>query len=301
MLDARIIAIVVNWKLKEATLECVQSLAQLDVPCHIIVVDNGSNDGSVNYILQHCSQVEVIALPSNDGFAVACNHAMNRALSEAACEYVLLLNSDAIIHPHALSILLFAAHEHPSAGILGPKIYYRDRPNVIWYAGARRQPWSLLATSTGRGCVDRGQYQQVCSVDYVFGAAMLIRRQVLEQIGIFDERFFLYLEDLDFCLRAQAASFKLLFVPDANVWHTGSASTANDRGWRRYHMARSCVGFVRKYAPTPFIIPLLIVWILAFLDRIIGDLKEVRPCVVHQYWLGLLSGMTGTTNNGGSE
>lgn len=284
----RVSVIVINWRLKEETVECLRSVEQSSVQCRMIVVDNGSGDGSVEYIVQHCPQAEVIALPSNCGFAVACNQAIWLALRDATCEFIMLLNNDATIHPQAISELLRTAQANPEAGILGPKVYYRDRPDVIWYAGARRR--MLLASDTGRGHIDRGQFNQVRQVDYVFGCALLIRRHVFEQIGVFDEQFFLYLEDLDFSLRVQRAGFALLFVPHAHVWHAGSASTADNHEWRMFHLMRSSVLFLKKYGGVWFL-PLLVVWFLATLKFTLTSFKGRKLQIVRSYWQGCVAGI----------
>jgi GT2 family glycosyltransferase len=291
VIHSRVTAIVINWNLKEQTLRCLRSLAQLDVHCSTIVVDNGSSDGSAECFLRHFPGTKLIPLTSNIGFGSACNRAITRVLEDDRCDYILLLNNDAVVHPHALSELLKAARLCPEAGILGPKIYNNDDSSTIWYAGARRR-WGVFAvTDTGRGQVDRGQFNRLREVDYVFGAAMLIRRGVFERIGLFDERFFLYLEDLDFCLRAQSAGFSLLFVPDAHVWHSGSASTAHNPAVRNYHLVKSTVGFLRKHTPSILIVPVLSFWILVYLRAILSDLARGDLEAIRAYWSGLKKGL----------
>lgn len=292
MTRSRVTTVVVNWRLKEETCQCLRSLERLDFPCRIIVVDNGSGDGSAEYITGRFPQAELIALPSNVGFGAACNHAITRALEDTACEYVFILNNDLVIHPNALSELASVAQTHSEAGIFGPKVYYSDEPDKIWYAGARRHRGGLAATDTGRGQVDRGQFSTLREVDYVFGTAMLIRRNVLERIGLFDERFFLYLEDMDFCLRAQAAGFSLLFVPQAHVWHKGSASTACNKTMRRYHQIKSTLHFLKKHVSLALIPPVLVFWILNYFRTIIADLAHGDLAIVQSSWSGLIDGLT---------
>ena len=283
--------IVVNWRLKEETLQCLQSLECLDFPHRVIVVDNGSNDGSAECIAHHFPHIELITLPCNMGFGTACNRAIDRALEDAACEYVLLLNNDVLVHPRTLSELADVAQAHPEAGILGPKIYYLYNPHTIWYAGARQRWGVLAAADTGRGQVDRGQFDVVRQVDYVFGAAMFIRRSVFERIGLFDEQFFLYLEDMDFCLRAQKAGFSLFFVPQACVWHKGSASTTHNNGMRKYHFVKSTVSFAKKHTSLALIMPASVFWMLVFLRFVIADLASGNFAVVRSYWSGLIDGL----------
>ena len=283
--------VVVNWKLKEETFSCLQSLERLDLPCHVIVADNGSQDGSAQYIAHRFPRAELILLSSNIGFGAACNRAISQALRDSTCEYVFLLNNDATIHPHALSELIKVAHAYPEAGIFGPKVYYRDDTGKIWYGGARRRWGVLAAADIGRGQVDGDQFNTLREVDYVFGTAMLIRRSVFDRIGLFDERFFLYLEDLDFCIRAQATGFSLLFVPQAHVWHTGSASTAHNNGMRRYHMVKSTVHFLKKHTPLALTLPVLAFWVLVYLRMIVADLAHSDLTLVRSCWLGLLDGL----------
>jgi GT2 family glycosyltransferase len=291
MTHPRVTTIVVNWRLQEETLQCLRSLECLDFPQRVIVVDNGSDDGSAECVLRHFPHTELITLPCNIGFGAACNRAIDRVLEDATCEYLLLLNNDAVVHPRALSELVDVAQAHPEGGIFGPMIYYYDDPRTIWYAGARRRRGVLAAADTGRGQVDRGQFDAVRQVDYVFGAAMFIRRSVFERIGLFDEQFFLYLEDMDFCLRAQKAGFSLFFVPQARVWHKVSASTANNNGMRKYHFVRSTVRFAKKHTSPLFSLPAFVFWTLVLLRFILDDLVRGNLAVMRAYWSGLVSGL----------
>jgi len=288
----RVVAIVVNWNLKEDTLSCLQSLERLDFPCRIIVVDNGSSDDSAEYLVRRISRVEVIKLPTNLGFGAACNCAITWALQDPDCDLLLLLNNDAIIDPHALAELMEAAQANPRVGIFGPKVYYMDVPDVIWYAGAYRRRRILAAVDVARGQVDYGQFSTSKVVDYVFGAAMLVRRNVFEQIGLFDEQFFLYLEDLDFCLRAQRANFSLLFVPTAHIWHKVSASTATNQMLRKYYLTKSTIRFLKKHISLKFAAPALIFWLLVLLREILTDLSLGHPSAIRAYWSGLIDGVT---------
>lgn len=293
MAHSPIATVVVNWQLREETTKCLLSLEHLDHPCRIIVVDNGSDDGSVEHISLHFPQAELIALPSNVGFGAACNRGIGHALQDPACEFIFLLNNDAIVHPHALSELMKAAQAHPQAGILGPKVYYQDAPRKIWYAGARRRRGVLAAADTGRGEIDRGQFDTVREVDYVFGTAMLIRRDVLECIGLFDECFFLYLEDWDFCIRAQKAGFALLFAPQAHVWHVGSASTTHNKALRNRHYVGSTISFLKKHATLSSSLPLLLFWTWVSLRNMATDMASGDLEAVRSYWSGLVSSLAG--------
>lgn len=263
--------IVVNWNLKNTTERCLRALQESSQPCRTILVDNGSNDGSVEYLGALFPQVEFFCLPDNTGFSHACNQAIQKALDDKNTDYIFLLNNDALVHPDCLGELILAAQTHPKAGIFGPKIYYWGSEK-IWYAGARQRRGVLAATDTGRGQMDHGQFAQLRSVDYIFGAAMMIRRSVFESIGLFDERFFLYLEDLDFCLRARAAGFELLFVPQSQVWHMISASTQHNPALRRYYHIHSTLLFLQKHLPSRLMPHAALFWSLVFGRAVLSDL-----------------------------
>jgi GT2 family glycosyltransferase len=284
-----LLIIIVNWNLKEHTAACIRSVHKTGYPCQILVVDNGSQDGSANFITHRFPDVSVLALPHNSGFAAACNTAVHAGVN-AQTKYVLLLNNDTIVHQDFFVELISAAEAHPQAGILGPKVYSATDPRRLWHVGARRRRWVLAAVNSGRNQWDDGQFDQMREVDYIFGCAMLIRRAVIESIGVLDTRFFLYLEDMDFCLRAQAAGYRLLLVPQAKMWHHGAASTVQNPGLRKYHLARSTVYFLKKHAARIWFPAAAVFWTLVFLRELSiefwrGDLDGVRA-----YVLGLLNG-----------
>lgn len=286
----KITTIVVNWNLRDETARCLDSLQAAGLACRVILVDNGSVDGSGPALKLRHPELELLMLPKNHGFGQACNLAIREALARPQCEYIFLLNNDADIDPNALEELLQAAKAHPRAGIFGPKIYHRSPARKIWYAGASRRKGVLAARAIGRGQTDLGQFDCIQPVDYVFGAAMFIRRSVFESIGLFDSRYFLYLEDLDFCLTAQQAGFSILFVPRSRVWHTISASTAGDLPHRRYHQIRSTILFLRKHLSPAAFLPGVFFWSAVFIRMLFFDLIKDGYRAISSYRSALISG-----------
>jgi GT2 family glycosyltransferase len=280
--------VIVNWRLKEATLRCLRSLEQLEASCHIVVVDNGSGDGSAEYLASQGSNLTLLALPTNVGFAAACNQGIASALCDPACDFVFLLNNDALIQPGALAALTTTARCCSNAGILGPKVHCWDEPARLWYAAAERPGLLKWLPNVYIGHIDRGQFDAPCQTTFVFGAAMLIRRSVFERIGLFDQQFFLYMEDIDFCLRARSAGFVALFVPHAHVWHVGGASTRHNRAIRHYHLARSFAHFLQKNAASRVSLPILMFWIMIALRKLARDLADGDMGVLRAYYRGLL-------------
>ena len=221
----RLFTVVLNWNGLEDLMECLRSLKVSKYYNEVIVVDNGSTDGSVAAIAQKFPDFAVIETGKNIGFG-ANNIGISRAL-QAGADYVLLLNNDTWVDPECFSRLLQVAEENPQAGILSPRICYYSEPAMIWYDGGKLEKvngfWKHqhINEDAHVGCVS----DEIREVDYICGCAMLIRRSVIEHIGGLNSRFFMYWEDGEFSLRARNAGFQLLHVPSAIVLHKVSRST----------------------------------------------------------------------------
>lgn len=241
--DPLVYCITLNWNRREETLVCLRSLERLKFPNkHILVVDNASADRSQEAITIKYPEVELIVNSENLGFGAGFNVGLRRAL-EAQADFAFIVNNDAQAAPDMLDILVAAATSQ-EAGITAPVIYYSAHPDRVWSAGAGRSSLTLELTGDhGR----RSPPQESTEVEFVSGCAMLIRREVLEQVGVFDERFFLYYEDSDYCLRVRQHGYKILVDPKAVVWHDASVSSGgSDSPSERYWMARSSVLYFRK-------------------------------------------------------
>jgi GT2 family glycosyltransferase len=238
--------IVLNWNGRADTLECLASLASLDYPAYeVVVVDNGSADGSVPVIHECFPMVRLLENGENMGYAGGNNVGMRYALAQEA-EYVLLLNNDTKVAPDLLRRLVEAVEANPRIGMAGPTIYYHERPDVIWSAGGaidwRRGSTRML----GLDEPDAGQLgMEPREVDYITGCAMLVRRAVMEQVGLLDERFFVYYEEAEWCVRATRAGYEIVHVPLARMWHKISPSTQADSPFVHYYMTRNRLLFLK--------------------------------------------------------
>jgi len=239
--------IVLNWNGLEDTIECMESLSKITYPNYdVIVVDNGSEGNDVGVLRDRFGgYIQIIENDKNYGFAEGNNIGMRHALKGEA-EYVLLLNNDTIVAPDFLAELIRVAESAARIGILGPKVYFYHEPNRIWFAGGRI---SLFATSSVQGYrqVDKGQFDKVDRVDFVTGSCMLIKRTVLETIGLLDPLYFFAFEDVDLCLRSIRAGLINVFVPNSKIWHKVYRSGARDTYGTYYHTWKSTIIFARKH------------------------------------------------------
>jgi GT2 family glycosyltransferase len=241
--------IILTWNHWPVTAVCLQSLQQLTYPNHkIIVVDNASTDETVPSIRRDYPDITLLQNEQNLGFAAGCNVGLRHALAHNA-DYVLLLNNDATVTADLLDVLISQAAQLPDAGILTPRLAYQEEGGQTWFAGSRRHWLTLESVDFGPlGPRRHTLLEQRHAVDYIFGTAMFIPTPVLRKVGLFDEIFFLYYEDMDLCLRTQAAGYQLYYLPDATVYHGISASTTAYSAKRHYHKARGSVLFFRKHA-----------------------------------------------------
>lgn len=245
----RVAIVIPMWNQLEMTQRCLHSLHGLTrLPEQVIVVDNGSWPDPRAALEALCPGLVVLRLDRNHGFAGGCNAGIRRALADAA-DAVLLLNNDAVVEPGVLAHLVRALREDERIAAAGVKTLTDETPPRIHAAYSVLTFHAPLVRVEGwmEPCIDR--FEEERDVDSVSGGAMLIRRGALEAIGDFDEEFFAYHEDVDWCMRARRAGWRIRYVPAARVFHRMHASTGG--GYRSpmiYLVARSSVLFVRKHA-----------------------------------------------------
>ena len=209
----------------------------------VVVVDNGSTDGSPDFVAHHYPQVKLIRNECNAGFSAG----NNIGLRKASGELLVLLNQDTVVQPGWLAALAAEFDRHPDAGIVGSKILDPDG-QTLQHAGGRIEHPSALGQHYGYGELDEGQYDEPCQVEFVTGAAMALKREVLSTIGDLDEGFYPgYFEDVDFCSRARAAGYSVWYAPQAVLRHYESASMRRDSLTGHYYYYRNRLRFVLKH------------------------------------------------------
>ena len=218
--------VILNWNGCEVLRETLETVAKLDYPNYkILVVDNGSTDGSLDIARQKFSFIEIIENRENLGFGEGNNVGIRYALQHGA-EWILLLNNDIIADRDLLKELMIAAMSDTRIGALAPKIYYFANPKSLWYAGGKISFWTGNVSHRGLREEDRGQFDTQEDTEYLTGCAFLVRREVLERVGLFDKIYFpAYSEDVDLTERIRRAGYRLVYVPSAKLWHKVSSSS----------------------------------------------------------------------------
>ena len=280
-------AILLNWNRAEDTLACVASLLAADyAPLQVLVVDQASQDRSPARIRARFPMVDVLELAQNVGFAAGMNHGIVHALGQGAT-HLLLLNNDTWVDPGMIRALLAALT--PGVGMVGPVIFYADHPDQVWSMGGGMHP--VLLEMTGRHGRGAPLPSQPVARGFLSGCCLLLPATTVAQVGLWDERFFMYYEDLDYCLRVTQAGLRLLLAPDARMWHKVSASSGGARSpQERFATARSSGYYFRKHMRGARI-PAIVLFRLGSALMWTGRLARERQwAALAAYWRGLAAG-----------
>lgn len=288
--------VVLNWNLKEDTAECIDSLLQLDYPnAQIVVVDNGSTDGSVEYLASRFPQIHIVANPQNLGFTGGNNMGIKHALEHGA-DYVLILNNDTVVHRHALSELIKVSQADPRIGILGPLILYHEARDRIWEFGAREYKWSPIPLTIGRGQRDKGQFRSSVPLDYVTGCAMLVTSDAFRRVGLFQSRgsvYYWYGGDIEFCRRAREGGYRVMGVPTAKIWHKVALTAKKASASARYLRTRDRVIFYQQCPHGPHPVLTSVFLLVDGVKRISLDLIHGQKDLIRPLLRGLYDGYRG--------
>lgn len=239
---------IVNWNTAELVLGCLSSLfdQKWEASFEVILVDNGSTDNSVGKVSSQFPQVKLIINNENVGFAKA----NNQALARAQGRFLLLLNSDTLVLPGALDKMVGFMDRNPEAGIVGCKLLNSDgsvQASCSTFPNLRTALFRALYLDklfprnswTGANRMSYWNYNSTREVEVVQGSCMLVRREVLDQVGALDEHFFMYSEETDWCYRARQHGWKIYFTPEAEIIHYGAKSSRQSARMRVvFHQSR---------------------------------------------------------------
>lgn len=263
--------VILNWNQREDTLACLASLQEITYGNYdVILVDNGSTDGSQDAIAALFKDVTILAQTSNLGGSGGRNVGILHAL-KGQTDYILFLDNDTAARPDFLDRLVEVGESDSTIGVLGSTIYYYYDRQRIWNAGACVDRQTGYCYSLRNGELDPGGSRPVGEVDFLATCSLMAKRSVFETVGIFDEEYFFYYEDTDWCVRASNAGYRIVVVPDSVIWHKESRSLGGPSSpGKTYYMTRNQLLFVAKRFPRHR---------LPMLTRIL--LSEARTILLH--------------------
>jgi GT2 family glycosyltransferase len=233
----------VNYNQAEVTCELIKSIRKLSYKdIEIIVVDNGSTEDP-SIIRQKYPEVNLIISPHNLGFAGGNNLGIKAAVGD----YLFFVNNDTELTPHIIEMLLERFEKDSDIGMVSPKIKFYDHREIIQYAGySEVNPYTARNHTIGKYEKDEGQYDLARVTPYGHGAAMMVRRDVINKVGYMPENFFLYYEELDWCEQIKNAGYKIYYEPRGVVYHKESTSIGNESILKTYFMTRNRILFMRR-------------------------------------------------------
>lgn len=250
MANPLISVVIPNWNGKKFLAGCLDSLKeQTYEPIEVVIVDNGSKDGSVEYLQENYPYVKLVTFPVNTGFSPA----VNAGIKASTGQMVALLNNDTVVDPNWMLELVKAMNEHPEAGSAGCKMLAYDDHALLDGAGDGYRRGGLPGR-IGHKERDTGRFDRKRYLLGACGGAALYRRELFADIGYFDEDYFAYLEDVDLGLRAQAAGYKCIYVPTSIVYHLGCGTTGSGYSPLVVRLsARNNWNTIVKNIPTPLL------------------------------------------------
>ena len=284
------VVLVVNWNGHADTTRCLESLSSLPTPHRVLVIDNGSSDGSVERLRDEWPVITVLPLPGNIGFGRAANAGIRHMAALGwSPDFVWLLNNDAVVAPGCLDAMLRIADADPSVGIVGSVLLDADGSDRVQaWGGGRVNRW--LGTTRTYRAPDGGD------LTHIVGASMLLRVSMLERIGLFDERYFFYLEDTELSYRAHRSGWRLAVADTAIVRHRHGASV-NDGSTRRglrsdRYYARGSAIFMASHVPAYALPAVFAVRVSALVVRRAWRREGVRSVVLlREFAAGTRSGL----------
>jgi hypothetical protein len=278
--------VIVSYNTKALLSSCLQSIYQWAprLVCEIIVVDNTSSDGSADAVIHEFPSVQLIRNSANEGFAKANNQGIRRA----AGKYLLLLNPDTLFVEDALTPLFEFMEQHPEAGMAGCKILNEDgslQPSFFPFPSLLTVLWTALFLDrlvslnhvNDRWRLGRKAAQEPFRVQRLLGAFLFVRREVFKQVGLFDEGFFLFSEEEDFCYRAHRKGRAIYYFPDTRIIHLGGKSTERNKSKAVSYANESKVRFFRKHYSKTTQLIFRIIWLFALIVRMPSALKFAAP------------------------
>ncbi len=241
--------LVLAWGRFEETVECLESLRRVRyAPLHVLVVDNASGDDYVPRLRERFPEIEILASPVNLGYAGGNNLGMRHAIQKGAA-FILVLNNDTVVDPDLVSALVTAAEKDPAIAAVGARVMQMENPDRVYCVGGHLTWKPPLIQLDGLNAT-APEVSEPRDMEMVAGCAVLFRAEALRHIGFFDERFFAYHEDVDWCTRAREAGHRVLYEPTAVIHHRRAPIFARRRKepYLYYFYGRNAILYAYKHA-----------------------------------------------------
>jgi len=248
--------VLVTYRGKDDTLACLASLEKLTYPRYrVFVVDQNSGDDTLETVAAQFPWAARIANPVNNGFTGGNNLGMCAALKQGA-DYLFLLNNDTEVAPGLLEPLVALAQSDATIGAVGPKMLYHGEPSTIWSAGGQID-WRGHSVMLGQGehspCSDAADKEAPRDVDFIVGCGLMVKRSVSEQVGLLDDRYFIYYEETDWCTRIRQAGYRVVYEPRSCLWHKVSRTFGPGSEFTLYYMRRNILLYLGERGERPLL------------------------------------------------
>jgi GT2 family glycosyltransferase len=240
MRSPRVIVLILSYNGKYLLEEAISSYLENDYGnFEVVVVDNGSRDGTAEFVNKKFPDVEVLRTEKNLGYAGGFNLGLDFAFNGRNGDYALVSNNDVKADSRMISELLRVAETDRQIGFVTGKVYYYGRINVLQTVGMREDPVRWRGDHIGNGEVDRGQYDEVCERCFADDVFTLVRRRLYADIGGYDPMFFLQSEETDWQARAKKLGYRIMYTPHAKLWHKAGMTIGRDSALKAYYDARN--------------------------------------------------------------
>ncbi len=288
-----VIVLILSYNGKHLLEDSISSYLKNDYPnFKVVVIDNGSKDGTKEWVEENYPQVKVLRTDVNLKYSGGFNLGLEYAFKNKNADFVLITNNDVKADKNVITELVNVALKDPSYGFVTGKVYYYDQPDVLQTVGKYEDPIRWNGEHIGNGEKDIGQYDEESERIFADDIYMLVRREVYDTVGGYDTMFAFQSEEYDWQARAKKAGFKIYYTPKAKIWHKESATIGKRSAFKAYYDARNPMLVILKHKSPEFFKRYFWYHVRRGVIRSsLISIKQLRPNVAFKIWQGFLSGM----------
>ncbi|MGD0035714.1 MAG: glycosyltransferase family 2 protein [Bacteroidota bacterium] len=297
--NSLVCVLLLNYNGKHLLKDSLSSYLANDYPnFEIVLIDNGSVDGSQEYVRTQFPQVHLIENGKNLGYSGGFNAGLEYTFQIRNAKYALVSNNDIKADRKVISELVTVAESDPTIGFVTGKVFYFDNPTVFQTVGKREDPIRWNGSHIGQGEHDQGQYDQICERIFADDIFTLVKGAMYRELGGYDTTFFLQCEEYDWQARAKLAGYKIMYTPYAKIWHKESATLGKASAKKMYYDARNPLIVIMRYKSTLFFRRFMWHHLYDFVIKAsLVNLKRLQPKISYKIWQGFFSGLIWGTRN----